>query len=250
MWGASRRGEVVAVTKGHGNPDWSHEEVVLALELYQECEDQVPGPSDERVCELSRLLRSFPYHAEAARKESFRNPAGVAFKLQNLKSVRTGRGLKNTSQVDREVWAEFGLDRVRTRARAELIRRSIGVLEELPNLDEVEFAEGASVTKLHLGRERARGLRKEIIKKRLKLGGLSCDICSFDGGKVLPALREAIFECHHVIPLNQVGESKTKVSDTALLCSSCHRALHKAIAANKRWYSVDEARHLFFDWRL
>lgn len=83
----------MAVTKGQGNPDWTREEVILALDLYHSLDGKIPNSKDERVCELSRTLRAFPHHRLAARTESFRNPAGVAFKLQNLRSVSTGRGL-------------------------------------------------------------------------------------------------------------------------------------------------------------
>lgn len=88
----------MAVTKGHGNPDWAREEVILALELYQSRNGKILGPADERVTELSTVLRSFPHHSQEARKSSFRNPDGVAFKLQNIRSVNIGTGLKNTSK--------------------------------------------------------------------------------------------------------------------------------------------------------
>lgn len=162
----------MAVTKGHGNPDWSREEVILALELYHSCGGQIPGPADERVRELSSVLRAFPYHIQAARQESFRNPDGVAFKLQNLRSVDTGTGLKNTSRTDREVWEELGLDRVRTRELAGLIRHSVEILDDLSAVgDEEEFAEGRSATRVHFRRERSSKLRKEVISRRLKQGG-------------------------------------------------------------------------------
>ncbi len=83
----------MAVTHGHGNPNWTRDEVILALDLFFDCDGNVPGKSDERVKALSDLLRTFPYHSVAARKASFRNPDGVAFKLQNIRQVATGKGL-------------------------------------------------------------------------------------------------------------------------------------------------------------
>ena len=85
----------MARTDGHGNPHWSSDETVLALELYLQHADQVPGPHDPRVVQLSKTLRQLPIHPAAARKDTFRNPEGVAFKLQNLRSVATGKGLQN-----------------------------------------------------------------------------------------------------------------------------------------------------------
>lgn len=89
----------MARTQGHGNPKWTRDETVLALDLYFDLNGKVPSGADKRVQTLSELLRRFPYHAEASRQESFRNPDGVAFKLQNLRQVATGKGLGNVSET-------------------------------------------------------------------------------------------------------------------------------------------------------
>ena len=117
----------MAVTHGHGNPDWTRDEVVLALDLYFGCNGSIPSKSDARVVALSKLLRVFPYHANAARRESFRNPDGVVFKLQNLRQVATGKGLGNVSRTDREVWGELGNNQRRVRELATLIRVGIEI---------------------------------------------------------------------------------------------------------------------------
>jgi 5-methylcytosine-specific restriction enzyme A len=67
----------MARTQGHGNPDWTRDETMLALSLYFECGETVPSKTDPRVQELSGLLRRLPYHADAAKKSTFRNPDGV-----------------------------------------------------------------------------------------------------------------------------------------------------------------------------
>jgi len=87
----------MAVTHGHGNPHWTRDETVLALDLYFDSDGKIPSSTDDRVQALSELLRSFPHHSMSARKPSFRNADGVAFKLQNLNQVATGKGLGNTS---------------------------------------------------------------------------------------------------------------------------------------------------------
>jgi 5-methylcytosine-specific restriction protein A len=87
----------MAVTQGHGDPDWSRDETILALELYFKSDMGRLSSGDPAVQALSNLLRALPYHEAAAKNNRFRNPAGVAFKLQNLRSVRTGKGLQNVS---------------------------------------------------------------------------------------------------------------------------------------------------------
>lgn len=237
----------MAVTKGHGNPKWTADEVVLALDLYFDCNGKIPDSGDKRIKELSAVLRAFPEHAEAARKESFRNPAGVAFKLQNLRQVATGKGLSNVSKVDREIWASLGKDPMRTKELAALIRAGIDVQRgvEVDNVeveDEDEFAEGKTVTRTHLRRERAPQLRRKLLAQRRGDGRLHCDICGVTTTSADSGISEAIFECHHVRPLATQGERKTKVADLALLCANCHRKIHRAMALKKRWLSIADAK--------
>ncbi len=100
--------QIVAATKGQGKPKWGQDEVLLALDLYLSLDGKIPGPADPRVQELSRTLRGLPLHAEAKKNERFRNPDGVAFKLQNIHQVATGKGLGNFSATDQAVWDAFG----------------------------------------------------------------------------------------------------------------------------------------------
>ena len=130
---------------------------------------------DPRVIELSRLLRALPFHTKAARKESFRNPDGVAFKLQNLRQLATGRGFSNVSNMDRAVWAELGVDRAKVKELAELIRAGSKVAAEYEHDeddddDDEGFAEGRTVTVAHKRRERKKGIRMKLIKKRKQAG--------------------------------------------------------------------------------
>lgn len=81
------------VTKGAGNPDWTEDETILALDLLLRRMPTIPGKADQEIIELSNLLRALPVHPIEARKDNFRNPDGVALKLQNLYSAKTGKGL-------------------------------------------------------------------------------------------------------------------------------------------------------------
>lgn len=232
----------MAVTHGHGNPKWTRDETILALSLYLECGDSIPSASDARVIETSEFLRALPYHDQAARKPSFRNPDGVSFKLQNLRQVDTGKGLGNVSQMDHRVWTELGDRPEEVKRLAELIKAGIEIsASEKDDPDEdLEFAEGRTVTEAHKRRERNPNLRKKVLEKRRKIGPLRCDIC----GCVEPnhPLGESMFEAHHVLPLASGDERKTKLNDLALLCANCHRMLHRAISAEKRWIGIEEAR--------
>lgn len=241
----------MAVTQGHGNPNWRRDEVILALDLYFDCENSVPSGGDNRVIELSKLLRSFPHHSQAVRRKSFRNPAGVAFKLQNIRQVATGKGLGNTSKVDREVWKEFGNDRQKTKELANLIRSGIQLLEEIKD-DSVEIAyffEGRVVTETHLRRERHPQIRKQLLAERSRQGRLACEICGCASTTASSEIALAMFEAHHILPLSATQERDTKLSDMALLCANCHNMVHKAISIQKKWLSIEECRFFIFDKR-
>src|SRR6187455_1260044 len=117
----------MARTQGHGNPRWTREEIILALNLYFDLDGKIPPANDRRIVTLSNLLRRFPHYAGASRKESYRNPDGVAFKLQNLREVATGKGLGNVSEMDRQVWLDFGAHPGKVKALAQLIESSIDI---------------------------------------------------------------------------------------------------------------------------
>jgi 5-methylcytosine-specific restriction protein A len=193
---------------------------------------------------LSELLRAFPHHSLAARKESFRNADGVAFKLQNLRQVATGKELGNVSKMDREVWDELGNNPKGAKEIADLIRSGIEVVEGVKEetREHEVFVEGKVVTEIHLRRERDLKLRQRLLEQRSKSGVLKCDICGCVSLSPVAKLGEAMFEAHHILPLAAALERKTKLKDMALLCANCHRMIHRAISLEKRWLTIEEAK--------
>ncbi len=205
----------MAVTHGHGNPSWTRDETILALDLYLDCQGHIPSSSDNRVQALSEILKAFPCHSRAARKESFRNADGVAFKLQNLRQVATGKGLGNVSKTDQAVWNELGDKPQLTKELATLIRYGIKVCEGSEDEpDDAEmFSEGRVVTTAHKRRERNQKLRQRIIKHRKQSNRLKCEMCGCSPNA--SEYGEAIFEAHHLLPLASAIERKTTIKDMA-----------------------------------
>ena len=238
----------MAVTHGHGNPKWTKDETILALNLYFQLNGATPSKNDKRVIALSRILNQLPIHPLSIRKDQFRNPDGVAFKILNIQSVATGKGLQNVSNMDREVWKEFG-DKpdIVAQLTTEILSGS-SVIDEADHVNDVipddeAFVEGKIITEMHKRKERNPNLRKEIVSERKKKNMVFCDICGrkpyFDS-----SIDEcAFFECHHIVPLAQTGGLvKTRKEDIAFLCSNCHRAIHKKIAKEKKWFTPDEMK--------
>lgn len=89
-------------------------------------------------------------------------------------------------------------------------------------------AEGRRRLVSHLRIERNHALVE--LKKRSVLsatGGLSCEVCSFDFN-VYGALGSGFCEVHHRRPLSEAtSEVHTSLSDLAVICSNCHRMVHR-----------------------
>lgn len=232
----------MAVTQGHGNPNWTRDETLLALDLYLKLEGNVPSPKAAEIKNLSDVLRSLPYHAEAAKRPTFRNPDGVGFKLMNIRQVATGKGLGNVSSMDRALWAEFGHRPDEVYHLAEAIREGIVIAgaERLPEVEQ-ELPEGRLLTALHVRRERNPKVRKMLLDAR-RPNGFRCEICDFSRPDLDFPLQEAIYEAHHLVPLSEAGERKTKLSDLSLLCACCHRLIHRLMISRSLWIGLSDAR--------
>ena len=65
------------------NPNWTKDELILALELYFRDEAAIGNKSHPEVIRLSQILNSLPIHFDGVQEANFRNPTGVAMKLSN-----------------------------------------------------------------------------------------------------------------------------------------------------------------------
>ena len=221
------------------NPDWARDEIILACELVMENGWKGLDAQDVRVVELSGLLQLFPIHAEAERNEKFRNPNGVARKTFDIATRHPAYQGKptNGSALDVAVLNEFLTRPKEMTGVALLIRQGIaaGELQTLaPTVDE-EFEddysapEGRLLMRRHQARERNKSLRNKKIASVLQRGGqLACEACGFDFEQVYGDRGSGYIECHHIVPLHEAGEGRTRLSDLALICSNCHRMIHRA----------------------
>jgi len=101
----------------------------------------------------------------------------------------------------------------------------------LPDIDfSTSVSEGERRLVSHLKRERNRAVVEA--KKAAALsstGGLSCEVCGFDFASTYGSLGEGFCEVHHLSPLSASDESvTTTLADLAVLCSNCHRIIHRS----------------------
>ncbi|MDI9882741.1 HNH endonuclease [Flectobacillus longus] len=109
--------------------------------------------------------------------------------------------------------------------------------------DELSFPEGKEIYRLHKSKERNTELIKTVKLNRLqKDKDLSCEVCNFSFSKQYGELGEGFIEAHHLFPISQLTEeTETKISDIALVCSNCHRMLHR----KRPWITVEELKNIY-----
>ncbi len=232
------------------NPDWTRDELILALDMYFRHRPLKISQSHPDIVSLSKLLNALSIHINPPDKRTFRNPNGVYMKLCNflrLDPEYKGKGLVAGAATDEIVWNEFSSDRKALAETAEAIRLNTCVdsLKALTNNtvpEEDEFPEGRLLFRAHVARERSVKLVKRAKERAMQLcGRLACEACGFEFGTRYGELGKDYIECHHAIPISQLPpSSQTRLKDIALLCSNCHRMIHR----RRPWLGVLELKKL------
>ena len=232
--------------------DWTRDELILACDLSRQNNWKWMPPSDPRVGELSELLIAMPIYPLEMRGPAFRNTNSVVLKMQNISTQRDAYAKKRTkgNVLDAAVLRDFEKRPNEMIATAEAIRTGIrsgqlqGSYESLTDIDDIESEapEGRLLERKHFVRERDRKKRQEKIDefRRKNAGKLVCEICSFDFKERYGEHGEGYIECHHIVPLHASGETKTKLGDLILICSNCHRMIHRRTP----WLKPEELREL------
>jgi 5-methylcytosine-specific restriction protein A len=240
----------VKASAGAPNPDWTRDELILALDLYFR-EPSARGSKAHRECiRLSEILNALPIHAKASHGTTFRNPNGVAMKLSNFLKYDpsySGKGLSAGSQAEQEVWDTFASDHAKLRGTADAILAAAEFLkgEGISSGDDGDdegAEEGRILYKLHRYRERAGSLPSKKKKAAMReRGALECEACGFDFAETYGDRGQGYAECHHGRPLSKLipGE-KTRLADLHIVCANCHRMIH----FGKRWLTVAEVKAL------
>ena len=100
-----------------------------------------------------------------------------------------------------------------------------------PEEDEDLYPEGAERFREHRGIERSGLLPARVKASRMRQkGALKCEACGFDFKATYGELGEGFIEAHHKVPV-AAGPRHSRAADIALLCSNCHRIIHRAGAA-------------------
>jgi len=210
----------------------------------------MPAPTSPEIIDLSNFLNGLQRRLGGVTSEKFRNANGVSMKLMNFRRFDPkyeGSGLSRGNKDEREVWRLYSenpdeLEKVVGSIRSIVDGTSDVLPTRIPDEDEEEAEEGRLLTRVHRYRERDRKIvanKKQKVLKETKR--LACDVCGFDFQERYGKRGEGYIECHHTKPVSELdAHSKTKLSDLALVCSNCHKMIHR----RKPWLSIAAARNL------
>lgn len=93
-----------------------------------------------------------------------------------------------------------------------------------------EFPEGKVVERVHKSRERNSKLIAEAKRREIDAEGrIKCACCKFDFVETYGEVGREFIEAHHTKPVSSLAEEGdvTLLADIALVCSNCHRMLHR-----------------------
>lgn len=107
--------------------------------------------------------------------------------------------------------------------------------------------EGDRIIRTHIQQEitiRNSRIVQKAKKQALKKGNgkIKCECCDFDFVDYYGELGFGFIECHHKIFLS-IGQRITNVEDLALVCSNCHRMLHRKNTEGE-YSSVDKLKEI------
>lgn len=223
------------------NPKWHRDEIILALDLYFEKDRGFIGNTNPKIIDLSKTLNKLPIHKNIPELINFRSPSGVSLKLSNFLAIDpdySGKGMSSASKLDKIIFEEYHNNQQKLKLIANKIKSLVDDIEinnEIYKIEDDEISESESVKegkvlyKYHKYRERNTKIvrrKKELSLK--KYGTLKCEICEFDFFEKYGEIGKGFIECHHILPLYQSSNTlETKLEDLCLLCSNCHRMVHK-----------------------
>jgi 5-methylcytosine-specific restriction protein A len=230
------------------NPDWSRDELIVALDFYLRHRPGIPGKTSDEIRDLSASLRQINASLGIQGNETFRNANGVYMKLMNFRRFDPdykGDGLTGGSREEEVVWDLYANKPAELRHVAKSIRSFSSTGETAETGTEIaseieEAEEGRVLTRVHAVRERNATL---VLKKKnafkAEHSRLYCEVCGFDFEQRYGVHGDGFIECHHTVPVSELKTGdRTKIGDLVLVFSYCHRMLHR----KRPWLSVDELR--------
>ena len=228
------------------NPNWTIDEIIVALDAYHTYYPNIPRTDSKEMRELSDVIKKIQPKLQTRGSDTFRSAGSVHGKIMNFHKFNPsypGKGLPNHSELDEQIYRIFENDRNSLSQIADAIKSSVES-EEAYVIDcyDLEVSEGKPQARVHLYRERS----KEIISKKKEkvlndTGQLQCEGCGFEFVKTYSRRGYGFIECHHTKPVSEMkAGDTTTLDDLCLICSNCHRMIHR----HRPWLTMDQLKEL------
>lgn len=220
-------------------PDWHWDEILIVARYVEDNHGKALGAGNRLNAHVQTLLNKATIHPQVDGQKVVRSQGSVKRKSGDLVSIHPNyagsptKGGATTEEVLKYWLANPDTARKEAIALEEMIER--GEPMRLPNDDQdASAAEGKALLVRHLRRERNAALREKKIRRAKKL---DCEVCGINFGRVYGDRGTGYIEVHHTLPLHVSGATETKLNDLALLCSNCHRMIHRS-----PWTTPDDLR--------
>ncbi|HPT72559.1 MAG TPA: HNH endonuclease [Candidatus Cloacimonadota bacterium] len=224
---------------------WQRDELILALNVYIRHDGIHIPKSHKAISELSKLLNQRADFLNIPHDNSFRSIDSVYLKLQNFKRLDPtydGKGLQAGNKMEEEIWNQFANDHEYLKNISQSIISTINkqindnMIKESSD-EEEEFPEGNVLYRIHKYRERNSKITLKAKSNAILQGKFYCEICGFSFPVTYGELGIGYIECHHTLPLSEYKDSiSTSIKDIALVCSNCHRMLHR----RRPWLKISD----------
>jgi len=171
----------------------------------------------------------------------------LSFKVPNsgkINELGTLNRNSSLSDIQRDIWNLFEGHFVKDIDSFLINYRTDSGYSNDPEFSALEGKEFFQL-KMHKDRERNPYLIKEAKRLALMKNGnrLICEACNFEFTEQFGHHGNLFMEGHHRFPIAKNGERRNFTSDIAMVCSNCHRMLHRKNESGK-YYSVDELKML------
>ena len=181
---------------------------------------------------ITNPIEALPNHGDF---DFFLPNRGLTNPIANLKN-RIGLSESETME---EIWTMF-----QPYISEDILQQEINIT--LPKSVFGEF-EGDKIIKEHMTIEFTKRSLKIIEKAKTEAsnrngGRIFCECCQFDFVEAYGSHGKGFIEGHHKIHISE-GERFTTTDDIALVCSNCHRMLHRK-NPNNQYYAVEELRSI------
>jgi 5-methylcytosine-specific restriction endonuclease McrA len=138
-------------------------------------------------------------------------PAGTVFPLTSVQGRRLFALVRRHNHFVADVWADLS--------------DPAPVVTDVDLLEEGQ--EGSRRLVQHMRVERDRRLVEAKKREATHSGSLACEVCGFDFAETYGTLGRGFCEVHHRSSLARSGPTRTNLRDLAVVCSNCHRMLHR-----------------------